>query len=285
MNANSESTCISGNPWLARSARIEKVIDETPGVATYELALDKPDLVYSCMPGQFNMIYLPGIGEAAISVSGRTSYAAVIAHTIRQAGSVTHALADLKEGSHIGLRGPFGTGWPVDLARGNNLILVAGGIGLAPLRPVIYSILEERDAFGQVTVLCGSRHPSGLLYTDEYTTWSENGIDVKTIVDRGDDNWGGNIGVVTTLIDRLTINRPQRTLLMTCGPEIMMWYTVQTALSRGLRPESMYVSLERNMNCAIGLCGHCQFGAEFICKDGPVFRYDRVAPILRIDDL
>lgn len=231
------------------------------------------------------MIYLPGLGEVAISISGDPGKCGGVPHTIREAGIVTQALAALEEGSSIGLRGPFGSSWPMDLARGKDVILVAGGIGLAPLRPVIYSILADRESYGTVSILYGCRTPSRMLYTEEFDTWRAAKIAVKTTVDRTNDEWGGNVGVVTSLLDRLRLNDASQTILMTCGPEVMMWYTIQTALERGLLKESIFVSLERNMNCAIGLCGHCQFGPEFICKNGPVFRYDRVASILRIDDL
>lgn len=283
---NKFSACSPHDPWLASSVRIQRIIQETPGVATYELSFDEAEAGnFSFRPGQFNMIYLPGIGEAAISISGDPSQAQTVPHTIREAGSVTHALAGLKEGASIGLRGPFGSGWPLEQCIGRDIVLVAGGIGLAPLRPVIYEVLGDRDRFGEVTLLYGSRSPSGLLFSDEFAAWRAGGVAVKTTVDRSDEDWGGNVGVVTLLLDRLSLSCPSETVLMTCGPEVMMWYTVQSALARGLSESSVHVSLERNMNCAIGLCGHCQFGPEFICRDGPVFPYHRVASILRVDDL
>ena len=206
-------------------------------------------------------------------------------HTIREAGSVTQALARLGDGATIGVRGPFGSSWPMDACRGKDVLLVAGGIGLAPLRPAIYELLANRDDFGELTLLYGARSPDWLLYPDAYEEWRNAGLDVQTTVDRAPVAWTGNVGVLTVLLDRLPLKHPDDTLLLTCGPEIMMWHTIQTALRRELAPESVYVSLERNMNCAIGLCGHCQFGPEFLCKDGPVFRYDRVSSILKVDDL
>ena len=284
---NRPATCASHDPWLAHSVRIQRMTPETPGVVTYDLVFDDEDTRndFSFRPGQFNMIYIPGIGEVAISISGNPHNCGIVPHTIREAGSVTQALAGLGEGGSVGLRGPFGAGWPVDKCAGKDLILAAGGIGVAPLRPVIYEILANRDRFGEVTLLYGCRMPSGILYQEEFETWRSQGIAVKTTVDRADESWGGNVGVVTLLLDRLSLSSPSETVLMTCGPEVMMWYTVQSALERGLQENSIYVSLERNMNCAIGLCGHCQFGPEFLCKDGPVFPYDRVASILRVDDL
>lgn len=308
---NTPTQNLKTNPWLGYSAHIRRIIPETPGVATYDIVLDDAQLAadFRFSAGQFNMIYLPGLGEIAISISGspvgearfspKTETAdcvttseetdfdsrQAIVHTIREAGKVTQSLAELSEGDSVVLRGPFGSSWPVDLACGKDLILVAGGIGLAPLRPVIYFVQQNRSQFGNVTLLYGSRTPSGLLYTSEYAEWRRSDIKVSTTVDRSEATWTGNVGVVPGLLDRLPIGRAAETVLMTCGPEVMMWYTIQSALGRGLRPDLMFVSLERNMNCAIGLCGHCQFGPAFICKDGPVLRYDRVADIIRMSDL
>ncbi|QDU38113.1 Anaerobic sulfite reductase subunit B [Maioricimonas rarisocia] len=279
--------CDPQNPWQSRIARIERITPETPGVATYDLVLDAPPEAgqFTFRPGQFNMLYLPGVGEVAISISGSPANRASIPHTIREAGNVTRALAGMREGASIGVRGPFGSCWPVVESAGKDVLLVAGGIGLAPLRPVIYDLLDRRDDFGQLTLLYGTRSPDSLLYAAEYREWQDRGLNVRVTVDRSDTNWKGNVGVVTVLLDRLPLPRPDATVVMTCGPEVMMWYAIQSALQRGISHESMYVSLERNMNCAIGLCGHCQLGPEFLCKDGPVFRYDRVASILKVDDL
>lgn len=281
------TACQPANPWLSSAARIQRIVHETPGVATYDLAFEDAALAagYSFHPGQFNMLYLPGVGEVAISVSGDPADRSKIPHTIRKAGNVTNALAELPEGAVIGVRGPFGSHWPIEHCESKDVILVAGGIGLAPVRPIICEMLANRDRFGTLTLLYGARTPAGLLYANEFDAWRQRGLDVQATVDRSDADWAGNVGVVTLLLDRLPLQRPGETLLLTCGPEIMMWYTIQAALRRGLSPDGVYVSLERNMNCAIGLCGHCQFGPEFLCKDGPVFRYDRVAPILKVDDL
>jgi len=284
---NPSSTAHPHNPWLAHSVRISRVRQETPGVATYDLAFEDPAVAeeYSFLPGQFNMLYLPGVGEIAISISGDPGEKTCVPHTIRGAGNVTRMLASLPEGSSIGLRGPFGSCWPIDQCRGKNVVLVGGGIGLAPLRPAICALLANRDEFGQLSLLIGAREPSGLLCQSEYDSWRAQGMNVQVTVDQAVDDWKGNLGVVTALLDRLPLPDAANTILMTCGPEVMMWYTIQGAITRGLRRESLFLSLERNMNCAIGLCGHCQFGPQFICKDGPVFPFDRVASILKIDDL
>lgn len=281
------AACDAINPWLAYPVIIERVTPETPGVATYDLVFtdDEVGSRYSFSPGQFNMLYIPGVGEVAISISGDPATGARLPHTIRVAGNVTQELARLGEGGSLGLRGPFGASWPLADHVGKDVVLVAGGIGLAPLRPAIYDLLSKRDRYGSLRLLYGSRTPDGLLYTTEFEDWRSRGFDIQTTVDRTTDHWKGNVGVVTTLLERLTLPRPENTVLLTCGPEVMMWYTIQSARECGFRDEHLYVSLERNMNCAVGLCGHCQFGPEFICKDGPVFCYDRVASILKVDDL
>lgn len=279
-------TVLPQDPWFVHAAHIESVTFEAPQVFTWHIRLDDAERheSFRARPGQFNMLYLPGLGESAISISGACGDGAVIPHTVRTAGTVTQALARLHPGDSLGIRGPFGSCWPMDCCEDHDVILVAGGIGLAPLRPVIHHILNERHRFRSVTLLCGSRAPAGLLYQGEYAEWRAGGLTVEATVDRTDDHWTGHVGVVTLLLERVPLPDARRTILLTCGPEVMMWYTIQTALRRGLTKDSLWVSLERNMNCATGLCGHCQFGPHFICKDGPVIRFDRVESILRLDD-
>lgn len=235
-------------------------------------------------PGQFNMLYVPGLGECAISLSGLPD-SGLMDHTIRSVGNVTAALTRMTVGDSIGIRGPFGSWWPVDECVTRDVIIVGGGIGLAPLRPVIAEIVSRRDDFGQVSLLIGARSPTDLLFASQYDRWRDAGIHVDVTVDRADSNWNDDIGVVTLLLDRLTILRPRETVMMACGPEVMMMYAIQSAIARGLPTEHLWLSLERNMNCALGTCGHCQFGPHFICKDGPVLRFDRVASLMEIADL
>jgi NAD(P)H-flavin reductase len=276
------------DPWRTEPVRIKRIVSETPGVKTYELEFADISAAsrFRFIPGQFNMLYVPGVGEAAISISGGTD-TGLLRHTIRAVGDVTDALDRGQVGMSLGLRGPFGSPWPVDrfVAEGElkpNVILVAGGIGLAPLRSVVAHLMQFRSAVDRVDVLMGARTPVDLLYESEYSNWSNHRIAVQTTVDRATDQWRGQVGVVTLLLDRLSIPRPRATLLMTCGPEVMMRYVVQAAIRRNIPESSIWVALERNMKCAIGLCGHCQLGPEFVCKDGPVLRYDRVAPWLRV---
>ncbi len=231
------------------------------------------------------MLYLPGVGEIAISLSAGKSHRGTWDHTIRVAGNVTHELAGLGIGGALGLRGPYGSSWPLEECAGADVILVAGGIGLAPLRPAIYSCLEDRQRFGRISLLYGARVPDMLLYTSEYDAWTDRQVDVYTTVDRFQPGWSGNVGVVTLLVDRLRPLSPGNSVLFLCGPEVMMRYTVRSALERGLRKDQIWVSLERNMQCAVGLCGHCQLGPAFVCKDGPIFRYDKIEPFLDVEGL
>ena len=275
------------NPWLAHAVVIDRIAQEIPGVATYHLRFAQAQAAedYRFEPGQFNMLYLPGVGESAISLSADPHSCETWAHTIRTAGNVTGALARLGAGSSLGLRGPFGTSWPLAQARDKHVVLAAGGIGLAPLRPAIYAILAARDEFSAATLLYGSRSPDLLLYETELPEWSRRGMDVQVTVDRAGPGWAGQVGVVPLLLDRLALADPRQTVVLMCGPEVMMRYTVRSALRLGVPVENLWVSLERNMQCAVGLCGHCQLGPAFICKDGPVFRYDRIAPFLDVESL
>ena len=188
-------------------------------------------------------------------------------------------------GGQLGLRGPFGTGWPLDECPGADLILVAGGIGLAPLRSAIHKILSQRSRWGRVTLIYGARTADSLLYTAEYSRWTQDEIIVQTTVDRATLDWRGNIGVVPLLLDRLRPLEPRNSILMACGPEVMMRYTVRSALERGMTSDQICLALERNMQFAVGFCGHCQLGPAFVCKDGPVFRHDRIAPFLQVENL
>lgn len=273
------------SPWISHRAVIRSTRAETPGVRTYGIELVDEDTraSYTFHPGQFNMLYVPGVGESAISISSSADEPSRLEHTIRAVGNVTEALARMEAGNEIGLRGPFGSAWPMDKCRGRDLVIAAGGIGLAPLRPAIYHVLANRGDFEEVCLLYGARRPADLLYTNEYESWRKGEIRVEVTVDRAEPGWEGEIGVVPSLFERLP-SIDARSMLFTCGPEIMMRYTIIEGLARGIAPIRSYLSMERNMNCAIGLCGHCQLGSEFICKDGPVFPYPRMAPYLNLED-
>ncbi|MGE5814337.1 MAG: FAD/NAD(P)-binding protein [Acidobacteriota bacterium] len=226
------------------------------------------------------MVYVPGAGEIPISISGDPENHGRLLHTTRAVGSVTHAMSQLSAGDVIGVRGPFGVGWPVEEADGKDVVIVAGGIGLAPLRPALYRLLAQRQRYGKIVLLYGTRTPADLLYRRELELWkSRLDLEVFVTVDRGSGRWHGNVGVVTALIPKAPFNR-LHTVAMICGPELMMRFTAMKLEERGVPASHIYLSLERNMKCGIGLCGHCQCGPTFVCKDGPVYRYDKVKQLL-----
>ncbi|MCP4892138.1 MAG: Ni/Fe hydrogenase subunit gamma [Planctomycetaceae bacterium] len=275
-----------GNPWVAQLARIQGIQQELPSVATYDLVLEDPTVAeaFKFQPGQFNMLYLPGFGEAAISISSDPSHLASLQHTVRVAGNVTTALSRLHVGDQLGVRGPFGSYWPLEACRGKDVVIACGGIGLPPLRPLIYYMIQHREEFGRVHLLYGARTPGELLFTDEFPPWQAAGIEMAVTVDLGYDDWTGDIGVVPVLFHRLNLNA-HKTIVMTCGPEVMMRFVIFEALARGIDPRNIYLSMERNMQCAVGLCGACQLGPKFVCKDGPVFTYEQMEPYLMLEDL
>jgi len=284
---NQRPAAVNGqqNPMLPHTAIIQSIQREASDVTTYALTFADPQLRddYRFLPGQFNMVSLPGIGEAAISMSSDAEAPNTFQHTIRRAGNVTQAIFRLRAGDPLGVRGPFGSAWPMERATGKDLIIVSGGIGLAPLRPAIYHAINHRQEYGQITVLNGARTPADLLYPDEYDSWREHAVDVIVTVDHADEAWRGQVGVVPMLFYKLRPN-PRNTVVLTCGPEIMMRFVVYEALARRIPKERIFVSLERNMKCAIGFCGHCQYGPLFLCKEGPVLSYDRVEPFFSIEE-
>lgn len=267
------------HPMLPRLFRILRTRSENADTFTLELEPEDGERLFPFAPGQFNMLTVFGVGEVPISISGDPDRQETLIHTVRVVGAVTRTMRALKAGDTLGVRGPFGTAWPVEAAAGNDVLLVAGGIGLAPLRPVLYSLRTHRDRYGKVAVLYGARSPEDLIFRKELEKWrSCLDLDVAVTVDRATGNWRGNVGVVTTLLGRVAFDRMNVTAML-CGPEIMMRFTTLELFKRGVGEESLYLSMERNMKCALGFCGHCQWGPEFICLDGPVFRYDRLKPL------
>lgn len=264
------------DPMVPVMYRVARTARELPDTHTLELAPVRDAAVGGFGPGQFNMLYAFGVGEVPISVSGDPAHGGRLVHTIRSVGPVTRALCGLRTGQQLGVRGPFGAPWPVSDCRGKDIVVVAGGIGLAPLRPVVYAVLADRTRFGNVCVFYGARTPEEILFRRELEHWRgrfDTTVDVT--VDRARENWMGRVGVVTQLLTRGGYD-PHNTVAMVCGPEIMMRFAVQTLNEQGVDDDRIYVSMERNMKCALGFCGHCQMGASFVCKDGPVFRFDRI---------
>jgi NAD(P)H-flavin reductase len=279
----------SGSPdglLLPQWAEIVKIIPEAEGVTTYHLKFIDQEMRtgYRFFPGQFNMIYIPGYGEAAISLSSDLdSSPGLLVHTIRHVGNVTRALARMSIGDVVGVRGPFGTFWPMQSIVGKDVIIACGGIGLAPLRGALYHILKHRQEYGKVTLLYGARTPDDLIFPIEYEPWKEAGIDVQVTVDRGDATWTGRVGVVPMWFYNFRVDS-RRTAVLTCGPEIMMRFVIYEALARRIPTNQIFVSLERNMKCGQGACGHCQQGPYFICKDGPVFPFSLLESIFNVEE-
>jgi NAD(P)H-flavin reductase len=266
-------------------AEITSIVTEADGISTYWLRFTDPaeQEAYRFEPGQFNMMYLPGYGESAISISSDPTDHEKIGHTIRFVGNVTRAVSRLKIGDIVGLRGPFGTYWPMKEMEGKDVFIACGGIGLPPLRPALYHIIQNREKYGKVTLLYGARTSGDLMFPNEYAEWRKAGIDVEVTVDRGDANWTGRVGVVPMWFYQFRID-PRKTAVLTCGPEIMIRFVIYEAMARRVPAESIYVSLERNMKCGQGSCGHCQMGPYFICKDGPVFRFDELQSFFNVEE-
>jgi NAD(P)H-flavin reductase len=268
------------NEMLPRLYTVNKIYRDTHDTFTMELVPSDGGPSMSFLPGQFNMLYVFGVGEVPISISGDPDRAIPLVHTMREVGSVTSALRTLRAGDTVGVRGPYGTAWPVTEATGQDLVLLAGGIGLAPLRPVLYSILFRRRQYGQVVLLFGTRSPGDILFKKELQKWrSRFDLDIHITVDRAIRPWRGNVGVVTSLIPRASFD-PMHTTAMICGPEIMMRFSIMELVKRGVPEDHIWVSMERNMKCGCGFCGHCQCGPLFVCKDGPVFVYPRVKDLM-----
>jgi NAD(P)H-flavin reductase len=232
-------------------------------------------------PGQFTMLYAFGVGEVPISVSGDPARPQRLVHTVRAVGAVSRAVCSTAAGERLGVRGPFGRSWPSPPA-GADVVFVAGGLGLAPLRPAVYAALGNRQRHGRVIVLYGGRAPQQLLYRAELDRWRErDDLELAVTVDAAEAGWRGRVGVVPALLERAQLD-PERSFVLVCGPEVMMRFSVDAAVALGIDAGRVFVSLERNMRCAVGHCGHCQLGGSFVCRDGPVFAWPEIAPQLRV---
>jgi len=276
---------VSGASLLPIITKILSVVDEAPSVKTIYISIP-----YSAepLPGQFNMIYVKGYGEVPVSLSeiSRRGGRLVLGHTVRAAGSVTRALINTaKPGVSIGVRGPYGKGWPVKESMGRDVVVVAGGIGLAPLRPVIKHVESRREDYGKLVILYGARTPEDMLFKYELDKYkSMPNTTVKLSIDKPHPEWREYVGFVTDLIDHVELD-PKNTVAFVCGPEIMMKVAAKKLLAKGLRKDSIYLSLERRMRCGTGICGTCQLGHFFVCRDGPVFSYEAVEDYLRVEGL
>jgi NAD(P)H-flavin reductase len=259
---------------------VREVVKETPDTFTLTLQPGNGEAETGFQAGQFSMLWVFGVGELPISISGHPEERDRLVYTVRSVGQATNALVSQKAGASVGVRGPFGTGWPVHTARGLDLIIVAGGIGLAPLRPVIYHAFAHRKEYERLVILYGARSPRDLLYRKELASWArQRDTQVLVTVDYGGLSWRHHVGVVTTLFKFARL-RPARSIAMLCGPEVMMRFVARDLEAQGIGRSQIFLSMERNMKCAVGSCGHCQYGPHFICKDGPVFSYERIGQLL-----
>ncbi len=283
----SVSGWVAADPMLPRVARVRRRRRDAPQVWTLDIEIEnggEPE-DFAFAPGQFNMLTVFGVGEVPISMSGDPAEPRLLVHTVRAVGAVSAALTDLGAGDAIGLRGPFGAGWPMDEAVGRDVIIAAGGLGLAPLRPALYRLFAERARYGKIILLYGARSPDDILFRHEIQSWRRRlDIEIEVTVDHAASDWRGHVGVVTTLIPRADFD-PLHAVAFVCGPELMMRFAIASLHQAGLDDESIYLSMERNMKCAVGFCGHCQFGTVFVCRDGPVLRHDRVQSLLALKEI
>lgn len=267
---------------LPKNYQVTSVIQETQDVFTLALAV-KEEKIPSFLPGQFNMLYLFGFGEVPISISGDPSKKDEVVHTVRSVGAVTKAMQKLKKGDEVGIRGPFGTSWPLT-KKDCDVLVIAGGLGLAALRSALFYLAANRAQYKKITLLYGARTPDDIFYKNEIEQWKEQGIEVQVSVDQADASWQGHVGVITSLTSK-HMPSPQNTLVLLCGPEIMIKFAVQELLRTKIDESAIYISMERNMQCAVGFCGHCQYGPYFLCKDGPIFSYEKLKTWLTIKEL
>jgi NAD(P)H-flavin reductase len=256
---------------------------DTADTWTFELEPCSSDPL-SFSPGQFTMLSAGGAGEVPISISGDPDRPARLIHTVRSVGLATQAICETVPGRKLGVRGPFGGSWPVEEIESADVVVAAGGIGLAPLRPAILWLLARRRRYGRLVLLYGGRAPDQLLYPDELRSWSERGLEVHVTVDSAGPEWLGHVGVVTRLVRRAGLDA-DHTVAISCGPEVMLRFTVAALGESGIPADRIYASMERNMQCGIGHCGHCQLGPTLICRDGPVYRWSDLERWLAIREL
>ncbi|MDI6729528.1 MAG: FAD/NAD(P)-binding protein [Thermodesulfovibrionales bacterium] len=275
-------------------ATIRWIKKETRDTATYALKINSREIqrTYTFKPGQFNMLYIPGIGEAPISISSSPTDHEIM-HTIRIAGDVTTYISRLNAGDVIGVRGPFGSNWPLEEIEDRDLMIIAGGVGIAPLRSVIRHILmsgrrkkpTSRAPIGRKFILYGAKTPKDMIFRDEFPRYMD-AFQVFLTVDKADpeEYWRGEVGLITGLLNKVSFN-PLNTVVFMCGPEVMMQGMTKEMILRGVPGEKIFISMERNMNCGMGVCGHCMFGPKFVCKDGPVFRFTDIEGFLGIKEI
>jgi len=268
---------------VPRRFRVAAKRRDTADTWTFELEPAEGDTI-RFVPGQFTMLSAGGAGEVPISISGDPHQPERLVQTVRAVGLATQAICRSEPGGSLGVRGPFGSAWPIEQLEGADVVLAAGGIGLPPLRPALLTMIARRKRYGRLVLLYGARSPDTLMFPEEHVAWSESGVEVHVTVDSAGPEWLGHVGVVTRLINRARLD-PARTSALSCGPEVMMRFVVAGLVDQGVATDRIHVSLERNMQCGIGHCGHCQLGPTLVCRDGPVYRWSQVAPWLAIREL
>jgi NAD(P)H-flavin reductase len=269
---------------LPRSAVVRERIQESPTICTLRLAFERApaDEPYAFVPGQFHMVYLDRVGEVALSIVSDPLDRHFFDHTVRPVGRVSAGIAQLRPGDRVGIRGPFGRGWPLTAAEGRDLLLLTGGLGCAPVVSVIRYVLRRRERYGRLVILQGVRHAEDLIWRAQYEAWGRAaGTEVLLAADVPSRDWPWAEGPVVDLLDRVRLD-PARTLALLCGPELMMESAIAVLRGRGVADDAIWLNLERNVHCGIGRCGHCQIGPRFVCTEGPVFRYDEIADLLGV---
>ena len=264
---------------LPHPAVIDRRVQESPSIFTLRLQYTDTDRqqAFEFVPGQFNMVSLFGVGEIPISIVNDPDDSHFFDHTIRVVGRVSKAMQRLQPGDQVGIRGPFGRGWPIAEAREQDVLLITGGLGCAPLMTMIHYLLRRRGQFGHIHILQGVKHADDLIWREQYEAWSkELNVNVLLAADLANKDWPWQQGLVTELISQVPL-RLERTLAMLCGPEMMMIAAIAQLRELGLADHKIWLSMERNMHCGFAQCGHCQLGPKFVCKDGPVFCYLEIA--------
>jgi NAD(P)H-flavin reductase len=266
------------NPYKPIEARVTKVVDETSNIKTFTLVPEKP---FEFKTGQFVHLTVSGVGEAPFTPSSSPYITEQMDITIMSAGRVTEAIHSLREGDIVGIRGPFGKGYPLEEFRGKEILILGGGVGMAPLRSLLLTLIAEKENFKRLLLLYGARTPQDVVYKDQFDAWKEEGVEIHRSVDNGNESWTERVGVVTVLLDDVQLNKD---VAIVCGPPIMMKFGTLKVLEKEYQPNSIYLSMEKNMSCGIGKCGHCALGKYFVCKDGPVFKYSEIKDIEGIWD-
>lgn len=269
------------NIYRPTSATVEDIINESPTIKTFVL---RPKEQFEFKTGQFIELTLPAIGEAPFTPSSNPNIKDRIDVTIMNVGRVTSLLHNISKNITLGIRGPYGKGYPLDRFEGKDILIVGGGVGLAPLRSLLFTLFEQIDKYNKVVLRYGARTPQDIIYKDSISKWAKKKkVNIVTTVDVGSPGWRGNVGLVTTILNKLPVNL-KRAVAIVCGPPIMMKFTTLKLLDLGFRPQDIYLSMEKNMSCGMAKCGHCRIGRFYVCKDGPVFTYDMLKDIPDIWD-